>query len=254
MADRGHIRFDGQDWIVQKKYNGEKGGYRLEDGTTRASPVIIGDIYGNDRIVAINSVTNDTSTTDMTVSTTTETVDETQILRTTDIRDMTAEEIDDAETLTAASEWVRLQNDPNLWVQLDWMWQMQNEINVIAGNPTILKTEYNQDYRDSLRARINQMVGGQLPAANAKPTIDGALEIGVELTGQRGSWSGLKPIDYDWQWFRLEADGKFKKISGANKRRYTPVADDVGKALRLRVTGTNELGSFSIRSRPIEWP
>lgn len=97
MADRAHIRFVDPDWTLVRKYNGEKGRFSLEDART-VSPVVIGFVDGNDKIVPIERPSTDTSTGSDIVRSVVETIEATRVVRTETIRDMTQQEIDDRGT------------------------------------------------------------------------------------------------------------------------------------------------------------
>lgn len=59
------------------------------------------------------------------------------------------------------------------------------------------------------------------------------------------------PITYTYQWLRCEADGTLPvAIGGATAMTYVPVTADVGKTLRVSVTGTNNFGSTTVVSSP----
>lgn len=127
MADRAHIRFHDPDWIVVKKYNSEAGRVINEDGS-RTSPVQIGYVSGNDRVVPIAVVTNDTSTGADILRTVDETVDGTAVTRTVTIRDLTVQEIADRGTNTANERFMGIGDDAVLDAMRDAMHRMNNRI------------------------------------------------------------------------------------------------------------------------------
>lgn len=87
------------------------------------------------------------------------------------------------------------------------------------------------------------------PVNSAVPTISGTARIGVVLTSSNGTWSGNPAPTYTRQWLRGDtAEGPFTPISGATAVTYTPVAADLGKFLRVVVTGTNSQGSAEANS------
>ena len=78
------------------------------------------------------------------------------------------------------------------------------------------------------------------PASGA-PTISGTPQVGQELTADTSGISdadGLANASYAYQWL---ADGS--DISGATSGTYTPVAGDVGKAVKVRVSFTDDAGN-----------
>ena len=71
------------------------------------------------------------------------------------------------------------------------------------------------------------------PATGA-PTISGTAQVGETLTAETSGIDdadGLDNVSYSYQWLANGAD-----IAGATSDTYTPVADDVGKAIKVRVT------------------
>ena len=82
--------------------------------------------------------------------------------------------------------------------------------------------------------------------ARGKPTISGSRQVGQTLTA---SIAGISDVDglpdsFDYQWLRVDKDGASNPvtISGATASTYTPVAADVGKRLKVRVSYTDEDG------------
>ena len=63
------------------------------------------------------------------------------------------------------------------------------------------------------------------------PTITGTPQVGQLLTAVPGTWDDGVTLDYQWT-----ADAT--DISGATTSAYTPAPADVGKVIRVEVTGT----------------
>ena len=78
------------------------------------------------------------------------------------------------------------------------------------------------------------------PVNSGLPAISGIAQVGQLLTGTVGSWTGTGPISYAQEWQRC--NGPCNTIAGANALTYTPVAADIGYALRLQVTASNSGG------------
>ena len=77
------------------------------------------------------------------------------------------------------------------------------------------------------------------------PTITGTAQQGKLLTEHHGEWTN-SPTGYTYQWMRCEAlGGSCLPISGATGETYSPVAEDVGHALRVTETASNAGGSGS---------
>lgn len=92
-----HIR----NGVLIQRFPGESGWLTCEDGA-KVSPPQAGFVRGNDRVVEITEVTDDTSTGDHTVSTSEAVITEDSVTITTTIRDKTVEERRAEATLTRA--------------------------------------------------------------------------------------------------------------------------------------------------------
>ncbi len=78
------------------------------------------------------------------------------------------------------------------------------------------------------------------PATGA-PTISGTAQVGETLTANTSGIAdadGLSSIQYEYQWLADAAD-----ISGATNATYTLVADDEGKAIKVRLSFTDDAGN-----------
>ena len=78
------------------------------------------------------------------------------------------------------------------------------------------------------------------PATGA-PTIDGTVQVGETLTADTSGVSdadGLSNVQYEYQWLADDAD-----ISGATNATYTLVTEDEGKAIKVRVSFTDDEGN-----------
>jgi hypothetical protein len=84
------------------------------------------------------------------------------------------------------------------------------------------------------------------PVCTVQPNIAliGSLEVGQQLAGAAGTWSGSPT--YARQWDR---DGA--PIAGATAPGYTLVAADIGAMIGLTVTATNSGGSASANALPV---
>ena len=89
------------------------------------------------------------------------------------------------------------------------------------------------------------------PVNTAAPTISGTPRDGVTLTAANGTWTGTAPIAYAYRWQRCDAAGTdCADITGATGSTFTPGADEVGRTVRVVVTGTNAAGATSAASSP----
>ena len=78
------------------------------------------------------------------------------------------------------------------------------------------------------------------PATGA-PTISGTAHVGETLTADTSGISdadGLSNVQYEYQWLADDAD-----ISGATNATYTQAAEDEGKAIKVRVSFTDDEGN-----------
>ncbi len=94
------------------------------------------------------------------------------------------------------------------------------------------------------------------PFNTSPPTIKGTAEQGQTLNAKAGSWSGVKPITFAYQWLRCDSGGgECKDVTSATSTEYTPAYEDIGKTFRVAVTATDGAGSASASSEqtaPVE--
>lgn len=87
------------------------------------------------------------------------------------------------------------------------------------------------------------------PANTEPPTISGAATKGATLNGSPGAWKGFPLPAFSLQWLRCDkGGGGCVDITGATSHGYTLAAADAGSTIRLRVSGTNSLGSAAADS------
>jgi hypothetical protein len=162
--------------------------------------------------------------------------------------------------ITYAYEWERSANGSTGWT-------------TISGATASSYTLDPADAGQYLRARVQatNLLGSQTaltgatdvinwsPANTEAPSVSysGPLEVGVELTGTAGTWTGFPTPTLTYQWFRSsDGLGGWEVISGATSLNYTTTWQDAGKFLRLRAAGNNSVGSalgFSTVTGPINW-
>jgi len=101
------------------------------------------------------------------------------------------------------------------------------------------------------------VVGGSAAAApsapknTSPPTISGKAQQGETLTAAPGTWSGIEPITFTYQWRSCNANGaSCANISGATKKAYVLGSADVDNTLRVRVRASNTTGSAAAVSAP----
>jgi sugar lactone lactonase YvrE len=89
----------------------------------------------------------------------------------------------------------------------------------------------------------------EFPVNTAVPTITGTAVDGGVLTAKAGTWSGLTPITFAYQWQRCNSAGaECAKIETATGSTYQATHEDVGKTLRVAVMATNAAGSGAATS------
>lgn len=90
---------------------------------------------------------------------------------------------------------------------------------------------------------------GEYPVNTAAPTISGTATDGDTLSAEAGSWSGLTPITYEYQWILCNSAGaECANIPSATESEYTLGHGDVGDTLRVAVTGSNSEGNSTATS------
>lgn len=92
-------------------------------------------------------------------------------------------------------------------------------------------------------AETAAVTGAVAPANTVAPSITGTAQVGETLTASNGTWTGSPTPAITRQWL---ADGE--EIEGETGATYEPVTGDVGKAISVRITGTNVRASVSVES------
>lgn len=86
----------------------------------------------------------------------------------------------------------------------------------------------------------------EAPRNTSPPTISGTPNEGSTLTANPGTWTGVPPITYRYQWLRCDASGNnCAAIVGATSQTYAVTSADVGHALRAQVTASDASGGPS---------
>jgi len=109
-------------------------------------------------------------------------------------------------------------------------------------------TASNTDGTSNALSDATEEVTAGTPVNQTEPQISGTPTEGQQLTATNGTWAGIQPMTFAYQWVRCGTDGgnpdgsNCAVISGATTSAYTLVAADVGARLRVRVTATNSAG------------
>ncbi len=92
-------------------------------------------------------------------------------------------------------------------------------------------------------------VAAAAPHNTAPPVVSGGARQGETVSTSSGSWNGVTPIGFAYQWQRCDPAGAAcVAVAGATGPTYTLAADDVGSTLRALVTATNGAGANSALS------
>jgi hypothetical protein len=78
------------------------------------------------------------------------------------------------------------------------------------------------------------------PVNTSPPVISGKNDVGELFTVNDGTWTGIMPITYSYQWKRNGTN-----IIGEINSTYTTVLADSGQTISCEVTATNITGSNS---------
>ena len=82
------------------------------------------------------------------------------------------------------------------------------------------------------------------PTAGSLPTVSGTIQEGQTLTASSGTWTGVTPISYAYQWQRCNSSGSgCGAINRATNQNYVVSGGDVNRTIRVQVTATNADGT-----------
>jgi len=89
------------------------------------------------------------------------------------------------------------------------------------------------------------------PVNSSIPKISGTAREGHTLTASNGTWSGVAPISYAYQWQRCNSGGSScAALPNATNQNYVASAGDVNQTLRVQVTAKNADGTAQALSGP----
>jgi len=112
-------------------------------------------------------------------------------------------------------------------------------------------TATNADGSATATSNPTAVITSAKPFNTTEPSISGSAVVGSVLKASRGQWGGEAPITYSFVWLRCSAKGdNCSEIQGATDNQYQVVANDVGRAIRVRVIARNDAGSTSAISNP----
>jgi hypothetical protein len=87
------------------------------------------------------------------------------------------------------------------------------------------------------------------PVNTVLPVISGTARSGTTLNVNTGTWTGVAPINYSYQWQTCSSAGtNCTPLAGQTSTAYLVTDSDVGNRLRVVVTGTNSGGGNSVNT------
>jgi hypothetical protein len=93
-------------------------------------------------------------------------------------------------------------------------------------------------------------IAAATPHPSTRPAIAGTAREGEVLSADHGSWQGVEPITYSYQWQSCAPDASdCAPIDGATAPTYALTEGDVGSAIRVTVSASNDLDSREATSR-----
>ena len=109
-------------------------------------------------------------------------------------------------------------------------------------------TATNADGSQTVASNPTGVVVGP-PVNTSIPLVTGSALVGQVATVQPGTWIGRQPISFSYAWLRCNnAGGECAAIAGATGRSYRLASSDVGRRMRVNVTGKNAIASATVIS------
>lgn len=112
--------------------------------------------------------------------------------------------------------------------------------------------EKNIPLDDRMTATLTLKVSGEpimtepvAPFNLVEPVITGVAKVGLPLTVNSGAWGGAMDVTYQWQVDSTD-------VVGATGASYVPVAANIGKAITIVVTGSNDNFSTDVTTAETE--
>ena len=145
---------------------------------------------------------------------------------------------------TYSYQWIRSDNgtDANIAGQTDSTYTL---VAADRGKAIKVKVSFTDDadHQETLTSAATGVVAAKpnTPATGA-PTIDGTAQVGETLTALTNGITdadGLTNVSYSYQWIRSD-NGTDANIAGQTDSTYTLVAADRGKAIKVKVSFTDD--------------
>jgi hypothetical protein len=110
-------------------------------------------------------------------------------------------------------------------------------------------TATNSSGSQTAASNPTNVVKANVPVNSKIPTVSGTWVEGQTVTVSPGTWSGVAPITYGYQWLRCNSSGgSCAAIAGAAAATYKLTSADVGRKVRVNVTARNSGGSTTVMS------
>jgi hypothetical protein len=122
-----------------------------------------------------------------------------------------------------------------------WTYALTSDGIYVAGSFTHMNGQNVSNY--ARFAVSGTTVRATAPASTIAPEITGSPTIGASLSCSTGTWSGVPPPTFGFQWMR---DGS--PIAGEVASSHVVTGDDAGHTLACRVSASNSAGSASASS------
>jgi hypothetical protein len=108
-------------------------------------------------------------------------------------------------------------------------------------------TARNADGAGSANTKPSPVIADNVvPQNTAPPTVAGTPVVGGTLTASPGTWTGAPTFSFVW--LRCDAAGANCGDTGSRGRNYGVRAEDLGRTIRVQVTGRNPRGSTTSTS------
>ena len=116
-------------------------------------------------------------------------------------------------------------------------WSIADQSHYLTVSSNV-RTWTTYDETASFKIKVKEPAPKANNPATGLPTISGTTQVGETLTADTSGISdadGLDNVEYSYQWLADDAD-----ISGATDSTYTLTDDDVGKAIKVKITFTDD--------------
>ena len=92
-------------------------------------------------------------------------------------------------------------------------------------------------------AHVSKSSTGTVPVNTKQPDPSGMAQAGQKVKVDNGTWTGLTPMTFRYQWQGCTTTNICTDIAGATANRYTVMTTQIGLNLRATVTASNSAGN-----------